>query len=354
VTRLSDGRELIYFDDAPGRTHTAADARGLPAPDRPPSQLRYDALTGEWVIVAAHRQGRAHLPAAAACPLCPSRPGHLTEIPGDYDVAVFENRFPSLGLPPGYGPQEAAEPDDGPFAGRSAGGRCEVVCFTADHDCSFAALPARRVATVLDAWTDRTAALGRLPGVESVFVFENRGVEIGVTLGHPHGQIYAYPFVPTPLAAMININRRRSACQLCAAVAAETAAGTRVVARTASWVAFVPFAARWPFEIALTPLRHTPDLPALTGAERGEFAGLYLDVLSRLDAVLGVPMPYVAAWEQAPVRRGRRWAHLRLRVFSNRRAVDKLKYLAGSEAAMGSYINVISPEHAAGLLRAAR
>lgn len=369
--RLADGRELIYFDDAPGRGPAAPDQRDLRAPARPPSQLRFDPLTEEWVVVAAHRQGRTHLPAVADCPLCPSRPGRPTEIPEDYDVVVFENRFPALGLPPtpdlpafdmsasgmsasgmsaGNG---ASEGPTGPYAGRLGNGRCEVVCFTADHDSSFAALTPRRVATVLAAWTDRTAALGRLPDVRSVFVFENRGEEIGVTLGHPHGQIYGYPFVPTPLATMIRTARRHAACPHCAVLAAETADRTRIVARSPAWVAFVPYAARWPFEVSIYPRRHVPDLPALDDAERAEFPELYLDVLGRLDRVLGVRMPYVAGWEQAPARLGRRWAHLRLRVFSNRRAPDKLKYLAGSEAAMGVYINDIEPERAAAMLRAA-
>ena len=355
ATRLADGRELIYFDDAPGRRREARDARALPVSTRPPSQLRYDPLTGEWVVIAAHRQGRTHLPAVADCPLCPSRPGRPTEIPEDYDVVVFENRFPALGLPLGLDRDQpaAGPPPVAPYDGRPGAGRCEVVCFTADHDSSFARLSPCRVATVLAAWTDRTAALARLPAVESVFVFENRGEEIGVTLAHPHGQIYGYPFVPTQLATMIRVARRRAACPHCEVVAAETADRSRLVARTRAWVAFVPYAARWPFEVSIYPRRHVPDLPALDAAERAEFPELYLDVLNRLDRVLGVRMPYVAGWEQAPARRGRQWAHLRLRVFSNRRAADKLKYLAGSESAMGVYVNDIEPEQAAALLRGA-
>jgi UDPglucose--hexose-1-phosphate uridylyltransferase len=368
VTRLSDGRELIYFDDAPRRRVPTPDTRALQIGARPPAQLRFDELTAEWVVIAAHRQSRTHLPTAADCPLCPSAPGRPTEIPDRYDVAVFENRFPALGLPRGLAPRDLGlrrpdhrGPGDPPapgsasasFVGRPAEGRCEVVCFTPDHESSFARLAPCRVATVLAAWTDRTAELGRLPGVESVFVFENRGEEIGVTLGHPHGQIYGYPFVPAPLAKMISVARRRAACPHCEVVAIETAARSRIVAQTRRWVAFVPYAARWPFELSIYPRRHVPDLPALDAAERAEFPELYLDVLNRLDRVLGVRMPYVAGWEQAPVRRGRRWAHARLRVYSNRRAPDRLKYLAGSESAMGVYINDIEPERAAEMLRAA-
>jgi UDPglucose--hexose-1-phosphate uridylyltransferase len=206
---------------------------------------------------------------------------------------------------------------------------------------------------VLEAWTDRTRELSALPGVEQVFVFENRGAEIGVTLSHPHGQIYAYPFVPPRPLQMIRTAERHGGCLHCAAIAAEQAAGTRVVAESPRWFAFVPHAARWPFEVHIYPRRHVPDLVALDDTERDEFPPLYLDVLRRFDGIFDDPMPYVAGWQQAPVRIGREYAHLFLQLFSIRRAPDKLKYLAGSESAMGVFINDIAPERAAEILRAA-
>src|SRR6266545_4296258 len=205
ITKLADGRELIYYDERPGMDRSAADTRDLRA-TRTHSEIRYDALLDQWVIIASHRQGRTHLPSTDRCPLCPSRPGRATEIPADdYDVAVFENRFPSL--VPG-GPVVGG--DDALFVRRPGVGRCEVVCFTADHAASFAQLSPERVEVVLEAWTDRTRELGALPGVEHVFVFENRGEEIGITLTHPHGQIYAYPFVPPRMLRMLRSAGRRA------------------------------------------------------------------------------------------------------------------------------------------------
>jgi UDPglucose--hexose-1-phosphate uridylyltransferase len=388
--RLSDGRELVYFDERPGRRRGVADSRGLARVAQPPSDVRYDPITDQWVVIASHRQTRTHLPAADECPLCPSRPGRATEVPEDYDVVVFENRFPALsdrGLPdlglvgsglvgsglvgpgldgPGLdgsgpaGPMPSGPGGDVPgpqladaFARRPGAGRCEVVCFTAEHDTSFAYLTPHRVATVLAAWTHRTAALSARPGVEYVFAFENRGEEIGVTLRHPHGQIYAYPFVPPSAAEMIRVARAHGRCLHCAAIENEAAAGVRVVAETDSWLAFVPYAARWPFELSIYPRRHVPDLLALDDRERSQFPEFCLDLLRRFDGIFDVPMPYIAGWEQAPVRVGRRWSHLRLRVVSNRRAPTKLKYLAGSESVMGVFINDVVPERAAELLRAA-
>jgi UDPglucose--hexose-1-phosphate uridylyltransferase len=351
---LADGRELIYFDERDDAVREGPDRRDLPEPP-PASQLRYDPLVDEWVAVAAHRQTRIFLPPSDQCPLCPSTPTRSTEIPAyDYDVAVFENRFPSLSDRAGEPPGQIT-----PFtASRPGAGRCEVVCFTADHDASFATLSPARVRTVLDALADRTDALAALPGVEQVFCFENRGVEIGVTLHHPHGQIYAYPFVPPRTRAMLaaagRYAERTDGRNLYADVlAAERSAGVRVVAGNEHWTAYVPAAARWPFEVHLAPHRPVPDIPALDDAERAAFGPLYLDVLGRFDRLFDLPMPYIAAWHQAPVHTGRELSHLHLQVFSIRRAADKLKFLAGSESAMGVFINDIAPERAAELLRQA-
>jgi UDPglucose--hexose-1-phosphate uridylyltransferase len=318
------------------------------------------------VIIAAQRQDRTFLPPPGECPLDPSAPGRLTEIPApDYDVVVFENRFPSLhGLPPDEPRPERLPPDGPPETGgvpaRPPTGRCEVVCFTADHDASFASLPPRRVRTVLEAWADRTAVLSATPGIEQVYCFENRGREIGVTLSHPHGQIYGYPFVTPRTARMLSQARayadagRGNLFDLL--VAGEEAAGLRIVSRNDHWTAFVPAAARWPYEVRLFPARRVPSLLELGEAARAAFCDIYPDLLRRLDALFGTPLPYIAAWHQAPARDGFAAAEfgLHLQVFSIRRAPDKLKYLAGSESGMGVWINDITPEEAAHRLREAR
>ena len=304
--------------------------------------------------LAGHRQSRTHLPAPADCPLCPSTPGHPSEIPDDdYDVLVFENRFPSLASLPA-GRETASEPAvDSSFTERPGIGRCEVVCFTPEHDSSFAQLTLSRVATVLEAWTDRTRELSKLPDVEHIFVFENRGEEIGVTLGHPHGQIYAYPFVPPRTLRMTAAAEQHGSGLHYAALAAKQDAGLRVVAESWQWLAFVPHSARWPFEVHLYPRRHVPNLTELEDSERADFPRVYLDVLQRFDGVFGAQMPYIAGWQQAPVRQGHEHAHLFMQVFSIRRAPNKLKYLTGSESAMDVFINDIAPEQAAEMLRKA-
>ena len=348
--RLADGREIIYFDETPDAVRVLRDPRDLPAVESL-STARYDRLTGEWVGIAGHRQTRIYHPPADQCPLCPSSSGNASEIPSPtYDVVVFENRFPSFA---GIGPPARL---DGLFSTAKGNGRCEVVCFTSDHNSTFSRLTPERVGTVLEAWADRTAALAGLPGVEQVFCFENRGTEIGVTLAHPHGQIYAYPFVTPHTGAMlrqVEQYRQDTGGNLFGdLIDGEIADGSRIVAENAEWVAFVPFAGRWPVEVQIFPRTRVADLPGLSAGQRRALVPIYLEVLRRMEGVFDDTLPAITAWHQAPVHAGRDDFWLHLQIFTIRRAVGKLKYLAGSESAMGAFVNDIPPEVAAQRLRA--
>ncbi|WP_240642118.1 galactose-1-phosphate uridylyltransferase [Microbacterium sulfonylureivorans] len=363
-TRLADGRELIYYDDPGSRLgdERAVDARdAAPRPDT--ATMRRDVLTGDWVSVAAARQNRAFLPPAELDPLAPQTPANPSEIPSLYDVAVFENKSPSFGpalsVAHGDAPAGADAPRDladleAPGLGRTrtSVGRCEVVCFSPEHAGSFGTQTVTRARTVIEAWADRTAALSALPGVEQVFPFENRGEAIGVTLPHPHGQIYAYPYV-TPRTSSLLASIEREGSDLFDRILAFERASERVIFAGEHWTAFVPFAARWPLEVHVLPHRHVADFAETTDAERDELAPLYLRLLRGVDALYDSPTPYIAAWHQAPVSRGRDTVRLHLQLTSPRRAADKLKFLAGSEAAMGAWIGDVPPETAAARLREA-
>jgi len=363
-SRLADGRELFYYDDPGTSLETArtVDSRVLdPRPET--ATMRQDVLTGDWITFATKRQNRVMMPGADADPLAPQTATNPSEVPANYDVAVFENRSPA------FGPALNAATDGAPSAQnpprglddlaelglgrtRTSVGRCEVVCFSPDHEGSFGTQTVTRARTVVEAWADRTAALSALPGIEQVFPFENRGEAIGVTLPHPHGQIYAYPYV-TPRTRRLLDSIHRTAPDLMARVLDSERASDRVVLQGEHWTAFVPFAARWPLEVQLMPHRHAPDFAALTDAERDELAPLYLRLLRGVDALYSTATPYIAAWHQAPVHTGRDTVRMRLELTSPRRAEDKLKFLAGSEAAMGAWTAEILPEDAAERLRAA-
>lgn len=358
-TVLADGRELIYYDD-PNSTlpsERAVDARTLD-PRPATASMRHDPLTGDWISVAAARQNRAFLPPADLDPLAPQSPTNPSEIPSRYDVAVFENRSPSFGpdLPDHSGEVVLGSPggSDAVPLGRTlpSVGRCEVVCFAPEHTGSFGTQSVTRARTVIEAWADRTRALSALPGIEQVFVFENRGEAIGVTLQHPHGQIYAYPYV-TPRTGRLLDQIGTGGPDLFERILRFEQDGPRVVVRGERWTAFVPFAARWPLEVHLMPHRHVADFAELSADERDELAPMYLRLLRGVDALYDSPTPYIAAWHQAPVRVGRDTARMHLQLTSPRRAADRLKFLAGSEAAMGAWIADIAPETAAERLRAA-
>lgn len=306
------------------------DRRSLPTPAEP--ELRFDRQTGQWVVIAAARQDRTYKPAAGDCPLCPGPSGLTSEIPApDYDVVVFENRFPSFTNP----------------------GRCELICFCSNHSGSFATLGPAHARLVVDAWRHRTADLMATPGIEQVFCFENRGDEIGVTLTHPHGQIFGYPFVTPRTAKMLrqaDKHRKAVGTNLFTDILDdELADGRRVIARTDQFTAFVPLAARWPVEVHIYPNRFARNLIDLDDAELDAFTRIYLDVLGRFDRMYDSPLPYISALHQYTDAEEEGYFHVEL--MSIRRSTTKLKYLAASESAMDAYLNDVAPESVARRLR---
>ena len=326
------------------------------------SERRYDPTTGEWVTFATHRQDRTFLPPADSCPLCPDPAGAWDgEIDrAAFDIAVFDNRFPSLSPDPP--PPDLAGTDLYPV--QPATGRCEVVVYSAEHDTTLAAAGRERVRLLVDVWADRYAVLGA-EGHAYVLPFENKGEVIGVTLHHPHGQVYAFPDVPPrPLRELTAAARHRAAtgrCVECDVVAAEVSTGSRVVVAGAEWVAHVPFWARFPYEVRISPRAHRPHLGAVDAAGRDDLAGVLRDVLRGMDALFGFSLPYVMGLFQAPTGgspAAAGWdggwddiAHAHLLISPPHRGPAKLKYLAGSELMGGAFMTDVAPEQAAERLR---
>lgn len=345
--KLFDGRDLFYFDDQHSKLPETRSIDQRSKAERPQTaDLRFDALTGEWITVASHRQQRVVLPPAHSCPLCPTSEHNLSELPDNFDVAVFENKGPAFG--PGTGVIDQPEQPFG-FATTSFG-RCEVVVFSPEHEGSLANMPVERVRTVVGAWMNRTKDLMSIPGVVQVFPFENRGEEIGVTLHHPHGQIYSYPFV-APRTQRLVAQVTAHGPTFFEELLQFELGGERVVLESEHFVAYVPFAARWPVEIHALPKRHIQDLSQLSDAEADDLAAFYKKLLQGLDRLYPTPTPYIAAWHQAPKIENRDWLRLMLQITSPRRGADKLKFLAGSESAMGAFVGDIAPEETAAKLR---
>ncbi|MDP9238295.1 MAG: galactose-1-phosphate uridylyltransferase [Chloroflexota bacterium] len=355
-TRLdrADGRYLYWYSfDAPppGALDASEQARGDAQ-----IELRWNALLGEWVIVSTARQGRTFLPPAEYCPLCPTEnfTSFGTEIPStSYEIAVFENRFPS------FRPDAPLAVDESALEHRAAAdGACEVIVYSPQHDASLASLPELQVRHLVDVWSDRYAELSIRPEVQYVFIFENRGEEIGVTLTHPHGQIYAFPFIPPRVGqehrAAAEHHARTGRCLVCDVVASEVAHGARIVAEDEGFVAYVPFAARFPYEVHVAPVAHRPSLMELSPGQRERFARLLRTVQSKYDALWGFPMPYTMSMHQrAADGIARPGEHLHVEFMPPYRTKDRLKYLAGVETGAGTFINDTAPEEKAAELRAA-
>jgi UDPglucose--hexose-1-phosphate uridylyltransferase len=351
---LADGRELLFFS-LPGHVPApVTDRRVLGDREADQSELRFDRQTGQWVIVARLRQDRTHMPSSDQCPLCPGPTGLTSEVPApDYDVAVFENRFPSLS---GADPSPFTLATTGDFFGSAPGhGRCEVIAFSSDHTGSFADLELPHARLVVDAWRHRTADLLARHGIEQVFCFENRGTEVGVTLTHPHGQIYGYPYLTPRTERMLTqarAYREAHGTNLFADLLAhEVTDGSRIIAHNDLFTAFVPFASRWPVEVHIYPNRFVRSLIDLDDAESDAFAALYLDVLRRFDRLYPTALPYMSALHQYNATDGQREGYFHVELISIRRSATKLKYLASSESAMEAFINDVPPESVATRLR---
>ena len=346
-----DGRRLLLYGRKPIRGEiepTSPDAE----PTQPNPHLRWHPLRGEWVAYAAHRQERTFLPPPEYNPLAPTADPRLpTELPaGQYDVAVFENRFPSL-THLAHDPPGLAVPTE------PARGACEVVVFTQDPNASLGRLPLEHIELLLEVWADRYRELGGRDDVRYVMPFENRGVEVGVTLHHPHGQIYAYPFVPPIPSRELEQSRehleRHGRSLLADLLRDELADGRRLLYCGEEALAFVPVCARYTYEAWVATRRARPSLTELTASERRDFARALKTVLLKYDRLWSRPMPYLMLFHQAPTDgQPHPEAHLHVELYPAYRTRDRLKYLAGTELGAGLFTNDSLPEAKAAELRA--
>ena len=319
------------------------------------SELRWNPLRREWVITATHRQDRTFLPPDDYCPLCPTTPGAFpTEVPAeDYEIVVFENKFPSFHSP---APEPAVNPTPiSPVA--PAEGICEVVLYTPEHTATLTDASVGHLRKLLEVWTDRYEELGSMDFVRYVLIFENKGKEIGVTITHPHGQIYAAPFVPPIIQTELDACRKHfeehNLCLICD-IAKQEMFGNRLIAANQSFIAAIPFHARYPYEVHIFSIAHKQSLPQFTEAERWDLAEILKTVLLKYDNLWGISLPYMMLFHQSPTDGADYgYYHFHIEFYPPHRSKDKLKYLAGWESGAGSFINDTLPEEKAGELREA-
>ncbi len=345
-----DGRKLYLYSREPI-------AKGIQATNPPHepvighSHLRWHPLRGEWVAYASHRQNRTFLPPKEYSPLAVTKSADFpTELPaGKYDVAVFENLFPSMSLSATVAPELAVPTQPGI-------GSCEVVVFTQDPDTSLGALSLDQVYLVMQVWAERTREIGKQEKIQYVLPFENRGVEVGVTLHHPHGQIYSYPFIPPVVERMQEMQtqhfKKTGEVLLASLRKEEEKAGERMIVSGKHTSAFLPICARYPYETWIAPKRSVPYLYDLSNEELLDFARVLKTTLMKFDRLWNKPFPYLMALYQAPTDgKAHPESHVHLEFFPPYRTKERLKFLAGTELAAGMFVNDSLPEEKAKELR---
>jgi UDPglucose--hexose-1-phosphate uridylyltransferase len=327
---------------------------------------RWHPLREEWVIIAAHRQNRPWQgetladpappppPYLPDCYLCPgnARVGGAQN-PTYAGVFVFDNDHPCVGP---HAPEVEMPPP--PYRARRADGLARVICYSPRHDLTLAQMTVNEIAAIVATWQQQTRDLGTRPEVQQVLIFENKGEAVGVSNPHPHGQIYATNFTwktfDTELLAQQRYRRETGRSLFADIIAAEQQDGRRVLYEDAHTIAFVPYFARYAYEVYVAPKRSVAHLDALSDAEAESLAAALKDVTTRFDALWQQPFPYVMPLHQAPTNGGDyRDFHAFIGFLPPLRRPNTLKYLAGPEIGGGNFLSDTAPEETAAALRGA-
>ncbi len=313
-------------------------------------ELRWNPILREWTAVATDRQDRPQMP-VEGCPFCPGS----GRVPDSYETHLYANDFPTLR--PDAGPP--APPTGPPELYRSAPsvGACEVVLYHPDHTALLEGLPLSHIEKVVALWKRRFIELAADRRLQYIYIFENRGEVIGVTMPHPHGQIYAFPFIPPRIERELESARAHQGktrrCLWCDLLAEERRDGRRIVAENDCFTAGIPYFARWPYEVHLASRRHIQTIAQFNADEERALAEILQRLLLQYDKLFGFPLPLMMVMHQAPVQGDFPEWHFHIEFYPPHRSATKLKYPAGCETGAGMFINDTSPEEKARELRQA-
>lgn len=340
-----DGRSLYLYSDTPiSEEIVATNPRHEPINPKP--HQRWHPLRREWVIYASHRQNRTFLPPKDYSPLAvTNRDDFPTELPeGNYEVAVFENLYPSLNLSNDEAPKLSVPT-------KPSRGVCEVIVFTQDPETSLGLLPRKRIELILRVLAERTLELSKHKEILYVLPFENRGIEMGVTLHHPHGQLYSYSFIPPVqerfLQSMKTHMEEQGTGLMEKIIKDEKEDGRRIILETETVIAFLPAFARYPYETWIAPKRRISFLHEMTDEEFLDLSEVLKVLLLKFDHLWMRPFPYLMTFNQAPVKGDYFSAHFFIQITPPYRSKDRLKYLAGTELGAGVFVNDSLPEEKA-------
>jgi UDPglucose--hexose-1-phosphate uridylyltransferase len=311
------------------------------------SELRWNPVLREWVATATHRMDRPQLP-ENWCPFCPGS----GKVPEEYDVHLYSNDFPTFKTPPYTPIVEGTEL----FQVQPSVGVCDVVLYTPEHNTTLARLPVDHIVKLIRLWKARFEELAAREEIHYVFEFENKGEVIGVTMPHPHGQIYAFSFIPPKIQTELDSAKahqeRTGRCLFCDIIAEERKDGRRIVGENEDFLLVLPFYARFPYEVHIFSKRHLQDVSQFEEREIRSLAEILKCILLKYDNLYGFSFPYMMVIHQGPTDgKDYDYFHFHIEFYPPHRSETKLKYLAGCESGAGTFINDSSPEEKAELLR---
>jgi len=314
------------------------------------AELRWHPLTKDWVMIASHRQGRPQMP-KDWCPFCPGS----GKVPDHFEVYEYDNDFPALSLTP-------PEPDDVAtdfFKTAPAYGKCEVILYSPDHVITVPELPAEHLKKLVDLWCERFEKISSDEKIKYVFIFENRGEAVGVTMPHPHGQIYGYSFIPKKLMLETSSAKeyleQTGKCLFCDMLKNELDEKKRIIFSNEHFTVFLPFFCEYPYGVYIMANRHVQNITDLTEAEKFSLAKTIKETAGTLDSLFDMKFPYMMCMHNAPVNSGdySRDFHFHIEFFPPMRSADKIKFNASSETGAWAHCNPTCPEEKAEELRAA-
>lgn len=314
------------------------------------AELRWNPLIKDWVMIASHRQNRPQMP-KDWCPFCPGS----GKVPDTFEVLKYDNDFPALSQTP-------PEPDDvatALYKTKPAYGKCEVILYSPEHTITLPELPTKHVRKLVDLWTERFTELSRDENIKYVFIFENRGAVVGVTMPHPHGQIYGYSYVPKKLELELAACKEHydgtGHCLVCDMLSDEVADGRRVIMENEDFIAFLPFFSEYPYGLYIAAKSHKQNLTQFTDREKDNLAKIVRACAGTLDHLFDYPFPYMMCMYQNPVNSEdvSAYYHFHIAFYPPMRSADKQKFNASSETGAWAHCNPTAPEEKAEELRAA-
>lgn len=313
------------------------------------AELRWNPLIKDWVMIASNRQNRPQMP-KDWCPFCPGS----GKVPDKFTVYKYDNDFPALSQNPPVPDDVATEL----YKTKPSYGKCEVILYSPEHTITLPELPVDHIRELVGLWEERFVEISKDEKIKYVFIFENRGAAVGVTMPHPHGQIYGYSVIPKKIELEIDSfkehREKTGRCLMCDMLRDETADGRRVIIENDDFVAFLPFFSAYPYGMYISAKRHIQNLTEMTEQEKLNLAKILKETAGTLDSLFDYTFPYMMCMYQNPVNSGNTdFHHFHIAFYPPMRSADKIKYNASSETGAWAHCNPTAPEEKAEELRKA-